>query len=91
VFGAAGTVAEGRPTEVVIGDSLLMISPDTERARFPAFLYSDVHDADQAYQRALAAGARSIEAPLATTYGDHRAMVTDPFGNTLQIAHREDS
>ncbi|HEY2509140.1 MAG TPA: VOC family protein [Streptosporangiaceae bacterium] len=88
VFGASGTVTEGRPTEVVIGDSLVMISADTERARFPAFLYIYVGNADEAYQRALAAGASSIEPPLVTPYGDRRAMVCDPFGNVLQIAHR---
>ena len=91
VFGATGTVVKGRPAEVVIGDSLVMISADTERARFPAFLYIYVANADEAYQRALAAGAASIEPPLVTPYGDRRAMVTDPFGNILQIAHREDS
>jgi uncharacterized glyoxalase superfamily protein PhnB len=55
---------------------------------FPAFLYIYVDDADQTYQKALAAGATTVEAPLDTPYGDRRAMVRDPFGNIFQIAHQ---
>jgi uncharacterized glyoxalase superfamily protein PhnB len=65
-----------------------MVSPSTERDPFPAFLYVYVDDADRSYQRALAAGATSLEAPLDTPYGDRRAMVRDPFGNVFQIAHQ---
>ena len=43
-----------------------------------------------AYQRALHAGATSLEEPLETPYGDRRAMVRDPFGNVFQIAHQLD-
>jgi uncharacterized glyoxalase superfamily protein PhnB len=69
---------------------MLMISPVGERAAFPAFLYVYVDDADAAYDRAVGAGATTIEAPLDTPYGDRRAMVGDPFGNVFQIAHRLD-
>jgi uncharacterized glyoxalase superfamily protein PhnB len=88
VFGATGEVHADRPAEVRIGDSLVMVSPTGERELFPAFLYVYVNDADSAYQRALAAGAVSLEEPLDTPYGDRRAMVRDPFGNVFQIAHR---
>jgi PhnB protein len=88
VFGASGEVHEGRPAEIRIGDSLVMVSPADERALFPAFLYIYVDDADRTYVRALAAGAISVEEPLDTPYGDRRAMVSDPFGNVFQIAHR---
>ena len=57
---------------------------------FPAFLYVYVDDAGTTYERAVAAGATTIEAPLDTPYGDRRAMVRDPFGNVFQIAHRLD-
>jgi uncharacterized glyoxalase superfamily protein PhnB len=87
VFGAAGAVDEGRPAELTIGDSLVMVSPATEREAFPAFLYVYVDDADETYRGALAAGAVSLEPPLDTPYGDRRAMVRDPFGNIFQIAH----
>jgi PhnB protein len=88
VFGATGEIPGDRPAEVRIGDSLIMVTPSTERELFPAFLYVYVDDADAAYERALASGASSIEAPLDTPYGDRRAMVRDPYGNVFQIAHQ---
>lgn len=88
VFDAVGQLQVGRPTEVRIGDSVVMVTSAVERELFPAFLYVYVDDADLVYRRALAAGATSLEAPLNTPYGDRRAMVRDPFGNVFQIAHR---
>ena len=88
VFNATGSVESGRPAEIAVGDSLIMVSPTTEREPFPAFLYVYVPDTDAAYERALAAGAISLEPPLDTPYGDRRAMVRDPFGNVFQIAHQ---
>ena len=89
-FGATGDVVAGRPAELRIGDSLLMIAEAGARDLFPAFLYVYVDDAEETYERAVAAGATTIEAPLDTPYGDRRAMVRDPFGNVFQIAHRRD-
>ena len=88
VFGATGEVRNGQPTEIRIGDSVVMISSAGQRELFPAFLYIYVDDADAAYRRAVAAGATTVEAPMDTAYGDRRAMVRDPSGNVLQIAHR---
>lgn len=88
VFEASGVVDPDRPAEIRIGDSLIMVSPAGERDLFPGFLYVYVDDADATYQRALDAGAVTLEAPLDTPYGDRRAMVRDPFGNILQIAHQ---
>jgi PhnB protein len=90
VFDAVGEVQAERPAEVRIGDSLVMVSSAAEREPFPAFLYVYVGDADLVYDRALNAGATSLEAPFNTPYGDRRAMVRDPFGNVFQIAHRTD-
>jgi uncharacterized glyoxalase superfamily protein PhnB len=87
VFDATGDVEAGRPAEIHLGDSLIMVSSSSERETFPAFLYVYVDDADQTYRRALSAGAVSMEAPLDTPYGDRRATVRDPFGNVFQIAH----
>jgi len=87
VFMAAGDYVAGRPAEIRIGDSLVMVSSAGARERFPAFLYVYVDDVDTAYRRSLAAGAVSLEEPLDTPYGDRRAMVRDPFGNVWQIAH----
>jgi PhnB protein len=85
---ARGEVEPNRPAEMRIGDSLLMVTSAIERERFPAFLYVYVSQADEVYQRAIAAGASSLEAPIDTPYGDRRGMVRDPFGNIFQIAHR---
>jgi PhnB protein len=88
VFDAVGDVSAGRPAELRIGDSLLMVTEAGVRDLFPAFLYVYVDDADRTYERAVAAGATTVEPPTDTPYGDRRAMVRDPFGNTFQIAHR---
>lgn len=88
-FDATGDIQEFGPTELSIGDSIVMVSgASSEREAFRAFLYIYVDNADATYERALEAGAASLEAPLDTPYGDRRAMVRDPFGNVLQIAHR---
>jgi PhnB protein len=88
VFGATGEVREGRPTEIRIGDSVVMVSGAGQRELFPAFLYVYVDDADGACRRALDAGAAVLEEPFDTPYGDRRAMVRDPSGNVFQIASR---
>jgi PhnB protein len=91
VFDATGEAVGDRPAEMLIGDSLVMVTPSTERSSFPAFLYVYVADADLTFQRAVAAGAVPLEEPLDTPYGDRRGMVRDPFGNVFQIAHVERS
>ena len=88
VFDATGNIEPGRPTDVHIGDSIVLVSSSTERAAFPVFLYVYVDDADAAHRRAVEAGAESIEEPLDTPYGDRRAMFRDQFGNVYQVAHR---
>ena len=50
----------------LVGDSLIMVTPDTARDPLPGFLYVYVDDADTSYARAVAAGAITIEAPLDT-------------------------
>jgi uncharacterized glyoxalase superfamily protein PhnB len=88
VFGATGDVVAGRPAELRIGDSRVMVSGAGERDVFPAFLYVYVDDAEVTFERAVGAGCAVVEAPLDTPYGDRRAMVRDPHGNVFQIAHR---
>lgn len=88
VFGATGVAEGNRPAEIRIGDSLVMVSAEGERALFPAFLHVYVEDADATYHRALDCGAQSLEPPSNMPYGDRRAMVRDPSGNVFQIAHR---
>jgi len=86
VFDATGDYSPERPAMITIGDSNIMISDAGIRNAMPAFLYVYVADADATYRRAIKAGARSIEEPVDTPYGDRRAMVEDRWGNTWQIA-----
>jgi PhnB protein len=89
VFCGQGEVHVDRPAEIRIGDSVIMIS-DGGGLREPvsAFLYVYVENVDETYQRAVEAGAESLELPSDQPYGDRRAMVKDPWGNLWQIASR---
>jgi len=86
VFDATGEFQAERPTELRIGDSLLMIGGTIERGEKPAFLYVYVPDTDATWARAIERGAESLEEPVDMPYGDRRAMVADRWGNTWQIA-----
>ena len=86
VFGATGEYLQNRPSVINIGDSKVMISDAGVRSPTTAFLYVYVSDTDATYRRAIEAGARSLEPPFDTPYGDRRCMVEDHWGNTWQIA-----
>ena len=85
-FGATGELHAERPAVMRIGDSNVMISSAGPRPAMPAFLYAYVSDADATYALAIGAGARSLEKPVDTPYGDRRAMIEDRWGNVWQIA-----
>lgn len=86
VFEATGELHSSAPAQIRIGDSLIMVSAAGARETFPAFLYVYVEDPDATIQRALDAGATSLEAVWDTPYGDRRGMVRDRWGNVWQIA-----
>ena len=86
VFGATGDCRPDRPSVITIGDSGIMISDAGIRSPMTAFLYMYVNDTDATYRRALDGGARALEEPFDTPYGDRRCMVEDKWGNTWQIA-----
>jgi PhnB protein len=86
VFDASGDYQENRPSEIRIGDSVLLVSGTTERRPHGAILYVYVEDTDATFRRALAAGAKPVEPPAIMPYGDRRAMIEDRWGNTWQIA-----
>ncbi len=88
-FGASGEYTSDVPSEIRIGDSMVMISGEGPRQVTSSFLYLYVEDADVAYQRAIKAGAKSIEEPADMPYGDRRGMIEDPGGNVWQIATRQ--
>ncbi len=86
-FGAKGRIILDRPTELVIGDSVIMVA-DGGGARKPtsSAFYIYVLDADKVWARALKAGAKNYAEPEDTPWGDRRAIVNDPWGNHWQIA-----
>jgi PhnB protein len=86
VFGATGEYREDIPSEIAIGDSMLLITEPGARPPTTAFLYVYVNDADATYRVALDAGARALESPTDMPYGDRRGRVEDPWGNVWQIA-----
>jgi uncharacterized glyoxalase superfamily protein PhnB len=63
-----------------------MISDAGTRRPMTAFLYVYVTDTEATYQRAVAAGARSLEEPSDMPYGDRRCVAEDKWGNRWQIA-----
>ena len=75
----------GMHAEVRIGDSVVMMGESGDRAA-PAAIYLYLENVDAAYQRALKAGGTSTEEPADQPYGDRRAGVLDPAGNTWWIA-----
>jgi len=85
-FGASGDFVAAAPSQMRIGDSIIMVSGVGPRKPMPAFLHLYVDDVDAIYERALKAGAVSLEEPRDVPYGDRRAMVKDPYGNDWQIA-----
>jgi PhnB protein len=81
----------GIHAEVRIGDSMVMIGGGAEgrplgRPANPTALHVYVEDTDATYQRALAAGASSIGAPVDQEYGERSGGVKDRAGNVWYIA-----
>jgi uncharacterized glyoxalase superfamily protein PhnB len=75
-----------------IGDSLILVSDGGgARETRETFLYVYVENTDKIYRRVLEGGALSIENRVDTPYGDRRATVQDPWGNTWQIATHADA
>ncbi|MEQ1883941.1 MAG: methyltransferase domain-containing protein [Bryobacteraceae bacterium] len=73
--------------ELQVGDSIIELGQASEAWKAGhASLHFYVPDADATYQRALAAGAVSIQAPHDTDYGDRSSGVQDPAGNRWFIA-----
>jgi PhnB protein len=70
-----------------IGDSVIELADEgSEWPAMPCALQVYVPDTDAAYQRALKAGARSLQAPATQFYGDRAASVRDSNGNNWYIA-----
>lgn len=87
VFGAEGDTEFDRPSELRIGDSIILVSDGGGlRSVQPGFLYVYVADVDDTFKRAVAAGAKAVERPADMPWGHRRATFEDPWGNTWQAA-----
>jgi PhnB protein len=95
-FGAEETFrtvgpAGGLHGEVRIGDSMLMVGGGIPGREFRSTanthaLHLYVLECDAVYERALQAGATSIDAPRDQEYGERSGSVKDPAGNFWYIA-----
>ena len=101
VFGAEEILrmpqADGRlgHAEIRLGDSVVLLADEfPERGIHGPAHYGGVpmsimfytEDCDGAYQRAIAAGSKSLREPTDQFYGDRMAGVEDPFGFRWYIA-----
>jgi len=95
-FRAVGT-AGGVHGKVRIGDSMLMVGGGIPGREFRSkanthALHLYVPDCDVVYERAVKAGAASIDGPRDQEYGERSASVKDPAGNFWYIAtHKGES
>ena len=73
--------------DVLIGDSLVMISEASDRfpAR-PSVHFAYVDDVDDVFERAVTNGAIALLVPTDQPWGDRVSGVTDHFGNRWWIA-----
>ena len=82
--------------EVQLGDSVIEMSDGNEQfGPSPVTIHLTVPDAEEAYRRAVRAGATSLYEPSMQFYGEYEAGVRDPFGNewyiTPESKHRHPS
>jgi PhnB protein len=94
--------ADGRVyhAELELGDSMIMLAdenPETDVrgphtiGGTPMMLHVYVDDADSVFERAIAAGARSLRPVEDQFYGDRSGRFEDPFGHRWDVAtHVED-
>jgi len=84
-FRATGT-AGGMHAEVSIGDSVIMIGGAEHIEPMPTVIHLYIPDVDQAYERALKAGAKSLMPVTDMDYGERSGGVEDVHGNRWYIA-----
>lgn len=73
--------------EVRIDDTVVMLGDSAEGwPPVPSHVHVYVHDVDATYQRALGAGATSVQEPVKKQDEDKRGGVMDPGGTTWWIA-----
>lgn len=74
---------------VRIGDSVISVMRPLQGGQpTRSAFYVYVPDVDRVHERAVAAGARSVQEPGTAIHGDRMATVIDPFGNQWTVASR---
>lgn len=86
--------------ELTIGKALIMLADEYPEMQFrsaaslggsPVTIHLYVEDVDAFCQRAVAAGARLVQAVEDRFYGDRSGTLVDPFGHVWAIStHKED-
>jgi uncharacterized glyoxalase superfamily protein PhnB len=77
--------------EIVIGDSLVMLSDAVQEPARPANLFLYVPKVDKTFAKAVKAGGKVIAPVVDTFWGDRWGRIEDPLGNRWSIAtHVED-
>ena len=84
-FRATGS-AGGMHAEVSIGDSIVMIGGAEHIEPMPTAIHLYVPDVDEAYERAVKAGAKSLMPVVDQPYGERSGGVEDAEGNRWYIA-----
>ena len=84
-FRATGS-AGGMHAEVSIGDSVVMIGGAEHIEPMPTAIHLYLPNVDEAYERALKAGARSLMPVADQPYGERSGAVEDVHGNRWYIA-----
>jgi PhnB protein len=74
--------------EIRIGTSMLMAGDCRDHAPRPGTLYLYVTDPDKLFERAIAAGAKSVCPMTDQFYGDRAGGVEDAWGNQWWLAKR---
>lgn len=97
VFGAVelrrfpGEAGKIMHAEVRIDDTVVMLADGVEGwPPVPSHVHVYVRDVDEVYQRALAAGAASVQEPVQKEDEDKRGGVKDAGGTTWWIATKVD-
>jgi PhnB protein len=80
-----------------IGDSIVMLNDEFPQAKSPSSLRGTpvtihvyVNNADQAWKKALSAGAKVIMPMQDMFWGDRYGVLVDPFGHMWSIASRKE-
>lgn len=92
-FGAEEISREQSPEGMIhhatvrIGDSMIEMGEAHGDAQpMPPALYTYVEDVDAAHERAVKAGAVSVQSPTDQPYGDRTAWLKDVWGNVWYLA-----